>query len=263
LRGIFSLAAREVSMSVLNWVVGVVAVFAACVSVGCETEDGPPNRCPAGSVPLSDELLAELGEKPKTLACRPAASGEVLINEVTIRPAGRDLDGDGKSSGRDEVIEVVSLAREPVHLNGATLVYRGASRGTVVSSSCLAPATAAVLVGASTGDVKLPPGASLARLDKSLRLTDGGGHLALVGVAANVLDKVAVPMARTVTDSTVNRTVDGWREASLEPHATLSHANNRTWSPGYCADGEAFPVCVTEGVLDREAYFDEPTDKGR
>ena len=181
-----------------------------------------------------------------------------MINEVVSRPAGRDLDNDGKSSGRDEAIELVSLANEQVHLKGATLVYRGAARGVIQKSECLKPYHAAVLVGGTTGSVPLPDGAQLARLDKTLRLTDAGGKLAVVGIAGQPLDQVAVPMAVDATAGVVTRAEDGSRSAPMVPHAELAHADGASWSIGRCANGEPFPQCVSEGVIDREAYFRDP-----
>ena len=80
----------------------------------------------------------------------------------------------------------------------------------------------------------------------------------MVGVAAEPLDVVSVPLARDVTEGTVARSVDAGRDAPLVPHATLPHAQGATWSPGTCSDGEPFPACVTEGVVDREAYLRDP-----
>jgi hypothetical protein len=40
--------------------------------------------------------------------CRPVLSGELIVNELLIRPGGVDLDGDGQSTGRDEALELRS-----------------------------------------------------------------------------------------------------------------------------------------------------------
>lgn len=243
-------------------VLGLLA--ASSLLVGCgEPPPLPPSPCDSSlTVPLSDELLRRLGDAGnKALPCRPAAAGEVLINEVVIRPAGRDLDGDGKSSGRDELIEVVSLTNEAVHLRGAMVVYGGAPRGEVIKTRCLAPYHSALIVGSTTGAIADAQGMSIARLNKTLRLTDNGGALALVGVAGDALDHVAVPMASDATEGAVTRQMDGRRGAELTPHALLPHANGAQWSPGRCSDGEPFPMCITEGVIDRETARRDPRAK--
>ena len=236
---------------------------AALVVVSCSgCAESPTIALPCGdslTVPLSDELLAQLGGSAGVAPpCRAAATGEVVINEVGHKPAGKDLDADGKSNGRDELIEVVSLAHELVHLLGTRVVFGGKVRGEITHAACMAPYTAAVLVGSTTGAVKLPLGAQLIRLNKTLRLTDSGGALALVGVAGTPLDQVAVPLARDATEGVVTRQIDAARDAPLVPHATLPHADGSPWSPGTCADGESFPACVVEGVVDREAALRDP-----
>lgn len=234
---------------------GVFATSLAC----SDALTIPPPCGDSLTVPLSDELLAQLGASaPVAPACRPAATGEVLINEVVTKPAGKDLDGDGKSNGRDELIEFVSLANELVHLQGAQLVYGGKVRGLISKSPCMAPYTATLLVGSTTGAIQLPKAVQQARLDKTLRLTDSGGVLALVGVAGLPLDQVAVPLASNATEGTIARQTDGARDAPMLAHATLLHANGAQWSPGTCSDGESFPECVIEGVVDRESALRDP-----
>ena len=224
----------------------------------------PPGRStpPCGdslTVPLDAELLRRFtGGDVEEAPCRPAASGELLINEVVTRPAGRDLDGDGKSSGRDEAIELVSLATEQVHVSGTELSYKGESRGKIMSSGCVAPFGAVVVVGATTGHVKTHGGAIVGRLNKTLRLTDSGGTLALRTAAGNLLDSVEVPAAKDETTGAVTRRVDGHRGAPLVPHGWLTNANGATWSPGTCADGGLFPDCVPDYVVDREAWLSDP-----
>jgi len=234
--------------------------LSACESTGFERLD--PEPCDGdGTVPLTDEQLARLARRPvgpppedkapPAAACRAALPGEVLVNEVLSRPAGRDLDGDGKSTANDEAIELVSVAAEPVHVHGMRLVYRGEQRGKVTTERCLLPFGAAVLVGSKAADFELPPGATLYRLDRTLRLTDSGGALALVGAGGEAIDKVAVPLAKTVTQGCVTRALDADRQAALLPHAHVPEAEGRTWSPGTCADGQRFPMCVAARIVAR------------
>lgn len=189
-----------------------------------------------------------------TAKCRAAMQGDVVVNEVLSRPSGRDLDGDGLSTSNDEAIEIVSVANEPVHLRGVKLVFRGEERGTVVSPQCVSPFWAALLVGAGSRPFKPVKGAVVTRLDKTLRLTDSGGALALQGEDGYTLDEVAVPLARNVTEGCVARSFDGDATGQLVPHAYIEHAGGRTWSPGTCADGLMFPGCVREGIVNRARH---------
>ncbi len=244
-------------LKVLRWLSRAIVVIAVGLGAGCaDLSTSKLSPCSdALMVPLSDELLDKLGSlETQTPQCRPAATGEVLINEIVVRPAGRDLDGDGKSTARDEMVELVSLANEEVHLQGVRLVYGGQLRGEVVAAKCMKPYTAALLVGLTTGSFKVPQGAQVARLNKTLRLTDNGAALAIVGVGGQPLDQVAVPLAADATEGAIARSEDGARHAAFVPHALLPHAAGATWSPGTCCDGEPFPGCVSEGVVDREAY---------
>jgi len=177
-------------------------------------------------------------------ACRQAWSGEVVINEVVLKPAGRDLDGDGLSNGRDELLELVIIADESVHLASAELRWDGKRRGRIGASPCLLPGEAALLVGSMTGPVVPPAGAALLRLDRTLRLTDGGGHVALYSESGGELGAVVLAGAANATDGCVTREVDGDRWADMVAHAALEGAQGAPWSPGLCAGGGRFPACL-------------------
>lgn len=219
-----------------------MAVVTLLGQLGCQSE-GPPDW-PPGVAGCESPGSERSGSEAAGPGCRPMYSGEGVINEVVIRPAGRDLDGDGISSGRDELLELVNLAAEPVHLRGAELWWGDARRGTIADSPCLPPGHAALIVGSTTGPFSAPTGSWVVPLDKTLRLSDGGGTLRLLGLAGGVLDAVSLLPATDARRGCVARRADGQRGAPLVPHQDLVQAGGATMSPGRCSDGRRFPGCV-------------------
>lgn len=219
---------------------------------GCEQESDP--RWPEG---CGGEVTTLASVSAPTPACREAWTGEIVINEVVHRPAGRDIDGDGKSNGRDELLEVLSVADEPVHLRGAELLWSGNRRGAISASDCLAPSTVAVIVGSTTGPFTLPEGAQRLALDRTLRLTDGGGELTLVGLSGTKLGSVLIPPANNSAGGCVCRQVEGERGSAMVPHAQLERAQGAGWSPGLCASGDRFPACLNAGGVETRAAADQ------
>ena len=225
---------------------------------GCEQEGSP--RWPEGCGGDVTALASSTAPEP---ACREAWTGEIVINEVVHRPAGRDVDGDGKSNSRDELLEVLSVADEPVHLRGAELHFAGSNRGAIAASDCLPPLTVAIIVGSTTGLFVLPEGAQRLALDHTLRLTDGGGELTLVGVSGTNLGSVLLPPADDASGGCVCRQVEGERGSAMVPHAQLERARGAGWSPGLCAGGGRFPACLNnEAGLTRAAAEQRQPPRG-
>lgn len=176
-------------------------------------------------------------------ACPPALTGELVLNEIGLRPTGLDLDGDGKVSARDEYVEIVSNAPHPVGLAGVTLHFAGQERGVVVAAPCLAPRHAALLVGSTTAPFLPPAGSLRVALDRTLRLTDAGGRIALRSLAGGVHDAVDAPAAAGTGPHVWARRADGQFDAPFAEHGWLGPG--RAHSPGVCLDGSAFPHCPT------------------
>ena len=98
---------------------------------------------PAGAVGLPDAISPD---------CRAAGAGEVVLNEYLVRPGGIDVDGDGKSNSRDEVLELtLATGSAQVHLGGAQLYVDGQLRGQIAGHQCLDPTQLVVLVGSTSG----------------------------------------------------------------------------------------------------------------
>lgn len=192
---------------------------------------------------MSDSAPDEPQDTVQGPACPPALTGELVLNEIGLRPAGLDLDGDGKVSARDEYVEVVSNAPHPVDLSGVALLFAGQERGVVVAAPCLPPRHAALLVGSTTAAFVTPAGALRVALDRTLRLTDGGGHVALRSRAGGIHDAIDVPAASGTGPHVWARRADGQFDAPFAEHAWL--AWGQAHSPGACLDGSAFPQCPT------------------
>ena len=196
-------------------------------------------------------------------------SGGCFLNHILSRELRAHLEGrglsvfgaellpcnDGASNGHDELVELVSRADEPVHLVGASLWWKGERRGGFLFSPCIQPRTAAVVSTTGAGNLKLPMGALEVQLDRTLRLSDGGGSLEIRGIKGTSLDAVDVPAAVTPDAPAVwSRARDGDWHASLRSHNEVAGAT-RPASLGRCANAARFPCCL--GWLD--AYI----EKGR
>lgn len=177
--------------------------------------------------------------------CLPVLSGELIINEIMARPAGLDLDGDGRSNSRDEALELILDTEADSHLGGATLWIDGQLRGGIHEAPCLSPGMLIVLTGPSTGHLDLPPGAIQLALDHGLGLGDGGGVIELRGAAGNVLAQASYPAEEGGPPSSRTRAQDAMRDAPLVAHRVLPAAAGAPWSIGRCATGLAPCTCIS------------------
>lgn len=226
---------------------GLVALCALVLACGCSAVSGLPEP----SRPEFAGTVAELGvllpPPPPKPACRAAASGELVVNEYLVRPGGIDLDGDGKSSLRDEAIEFAVDAAEPVHVLGAELWVDGVRRAKITSPVCLPPQRFAVLVGNATGKLSLAPGAVALRLDRSLRLADGGAKLELRGLQGQVIAHLTYAAEpHGVPAATWVREVEGERGSAFVRHDALPTGTGAPHSLGTCATGQ--PACECLGA---------------
>ncbi len=238
-------------MTMLVWVLASASQGVGCAPVWPSSQD--LSETAGGQDVASPGAADSPGAVPPP--CRPAGTGELVINEVVSRPGGLDLDHDGASNGHDELVELVSRADEPVHLIGASLWWKGERRGGFLFSPCIQPRTAAVVSTTGAGNLKLPAGALEVQLDRTLRLSDGGGSLEIRGIKGTPLDAVDVPAAVTPNAPAVwSRARDGDWHTSLRSHNEVVGAT-RPASLGRCANAARFPCCL--GWLD--AYI----EKGR
>jgi len=210
-------------------------VAAVCaVSLGCVPSLDLPPR------PSTASAAAGL----RAPGCRPVVTGEPVVNELLVRPAGLDLDGDGKSSGRDEALELYLDASEPAHFRDVELWVDGQLRGRVVGEACVPPGSLVVLTGSTTGDVAVPPGTVSLHLDHPLKLQDGGGSLELRGLAGTVLCAGTWPDEPDAPPSSWARSEDGDRDAPFARHDTLAKTKGSAASIGRCLSGGPPCACL-------------------
>jgi hypothetical protein len=197
---------------------------------------------------LAEPPLARPGKSASTDSasdlfwpCRPVLSGELIVNELLIRPGGVDLDGDGQSNGRDEALELRLDTTEPVHLREVELLVSGVTRGKLAGSDCLAPGQLLVIVGHTTGPVDLPEGASRVDWPQTLRLPDDGGSVTLVGAQGAELTSASWSSQSGTAGASLVRSADGvwWQE--LVRHDAV--APGMAHSVGRCSNGQPAAAC--------------------
>lgn len=212
-----------------------LVALAAALSTGCSLLSDP---LPARSGRTADAG----GDLGLFSGCRPILSGELLVNEVLVRPGGVDLDGDGQSTSRDEAIELRIDANEPVHLRGVALQVGGQARGVWPLDDCLSPGALLVVVGHTTGPVALPEGASLVVWPQTLKLPDGADGLRWLGSQGATLAEASWPDQGSGAGTSMARELDGVWWTQLVRHDSLV-PQRRPHSLGLCADGQLATAC--------------------
>ena len=201
-----------------------------------------PQIGPGGAVVLPEPVSPE---------CRPANAGEVVLNEYLVRPGGLDIDGDGKSNGRDEVLELaLATGSEPVHLGGAQLLVDGQVRGQIAGQTCLDPQHLIVLVGSTSALTLWPPGADEVRLDHLLKLPDGGASLELRTAANELLFRHQYAPETGGAASSWTRATDGDGAAAWSRQLDLAEGHGRASTIGLCNNGQPACACLASGGMD-------------
>jgi hypothetical protein len=219
--------------------------LAGCQALAVGMPDTPCEGSGCGPQSLDAQGADAPGSGGQPLACREALSGELVINEVLLRPGGIDIDGDGKSNGRDEAIEVWNRADVAVQLPGARLFYSDEERGELSVPGCVPPGAVGVIVGGTTSPgVQPAAGAAVWRLDRSLRLTDTGGHLELRGGRGQLLADAALGPAGEGLPSSVVRATDGDPHSDFVVHRERNDAGAAAHTLGACSNGLLPPGCV-------------------
>ena len=184
-------------------------------------------------------------------ACRPAVAGEVLLNEYLVRPGGLDIDGDGKSNGRDEVLELtLTTGSEPVHLGGAQLLVDGQVRGQVTGQVCVDPRQLIVLVSSTAALTAWPEGAIELRLDHLLKLPDGGASLELRTADNQLLFRHQYAPENGGAASSWTRAVDGDGASAWTRQLDLPAGNGRAATIGFCNTGAPACACLASQGMD-------------
>ncbi len=176
-------------------------------------------------------------------ACGPmAVATQLIINEVMANPGGADWNQDGVSdSGDDEFVELVSLALEPIALDGVSIVD-AAGNDFVFGSACLNPGEAVLVFGGgSPFAVSVVPAGNAPPQVGAPGINNGSETLQLKAADGTVIDNYSHASATAGVSNT--RAPDGLGFGFVE-HGTALNAIGSA-SPGTCLNGDAFPGCLT------------------
>lgn len=212
----------------------LVGALLAAIVAGCWSAPAPP---PWLTGPATRDAPAVAA--PQGAACRPALTGELIVNEVLAAPGDQDIDGDGWSNARDEAVELRYDGAAPGHLGGAELWVGGKRRGAVQEARCLDPGTLVVLTGHLAATMTVAPGGQQLRLSGPLELPDKGAEIEVRGVLGTALGRASYPPASAAVS--LCRDPEGDRWAPLSPHPPL--ANGVRQSIGHCTDGSVPSAC--------------------
>lgn len=224
----------------------VAALFTACgESDECSTNsDCPPGRiCRLGLCALDpggDTAGDVLPDIP--LDCLVAGPDDLIMTEILADPpSGADIDGNGTPSATgDEFVEIVNVAARPVALTNVQIEAGG--KRVAVGSLCLNPYQSRVLFG-SAG----LPG-----------LTNSGGTVSLIVDGTVVQSHTYAAEGGRDSSLTLERQLD--KSSQWVLHKDIAPT---AFSPGTCANGNAFPDCdgvvIPDVIGDSEVLNDSET----
>lgn len=224
----------------------VAALFTACgESDECSTNsDCPPGRiCRLGLCALDpggDTAGDVLPDIP--LDCLVAGPDDLIMTEILADPpSGADIDGNGTPSATgDEFVEIVNVAARPVALTNVQIEAGG--KRVAVGSLCLNPYQSRVLFG-SAG----LPG-----------LTNSGGTVSLIVDGTVVQSHTYAAEGGRDSSLTLERQLD--KSSQWVLHKDIAPT---AFSPGTCANGNAFPDCdgvvIPDVIGDSEVMNDSET----
>lgn len=176
---------------------------------------------------------------------RPAAPGDLLINEILADPPGSassDLEGDANGDGtrsatQDEFVEIGSLAECILVLDGVRLADDQEVKFTFPEDVLLEPGEVVVVFGG---------GAPMGDFGGAQVFTASGLALNNDGDAVDLTSPEGVRLAAEVyttnggDDQSLTRFVDLDRDTNFVKHTQAPDASGRRFSPGTRADGTAF-----------------------
>ncbi|MCB9728562.1 MAG: lamin tail domain-containing protein [Deltaproteobacteria bacterium] len=193
----------------------------ACADTPCSPACASNQRCLAGTCVLrvgGGDVSGDVGGG----SCAAAVAGDLVINEILADPGGVDVNGDGQAeSSGDEFIEIVNVAGHAVGLSSAVL--KVGDKSFSLGSSCLQPNGARVVYGA----------------ESKLTLANQGGTVALEIGGAEVQTHTWGKEADKDQSLTLTVQLDPGSGWSLHEAVAAT-----SWSPGTCANGNAFPDCT-------------------
>lgn len=209
------------------------ASYERCFSGFCVARIGPG----AGA----DVQLSDLSASPLIAgSCARPEAGQLVLNEVLAAPESLDdVNGDGLASTHDdEFVEIVNVAPHAVELEGITLLTNQRVKHDF-GSFCL-PSEHAIVVFSGGGTRWLGDGVTVVVATRNVSIANDGGSLQLVDRNGIVLDRFSYGRAPGIS---YTRFPDKW--GPPQRHDGIPSARGRRFSPGRCADGGSFPICVT------------------
>ncbi len=167
--------------------------------------------------------------------------GELCLNEVLVEPGGADLDGDGRSDGGDQYLELVNAGPYPLNLQGVHLWATGGG-AYFAAAVRLEPGEAALVLNGEQPPPDAYPAQAfgIGRHTPWLAAGPRGLELVLVTPARAELElgSFALPSGAAPGEA-VARPADAGCARPLRPHAALPGAAGPR-SPGARLDGSPF-----------------------
>ena len=214
----------------------VVVTFSLVWGCGSDDECTTDADCPGASVCSFNVCTIPAGGDAQIvvdvdLPCDPAVAGDLVLNEILADPGGLDVDGDGiADSGDDEFVEVVNVSGKEVGIaNVLVSVAASSTKQLQLGVECLPPNGSRVLFGS----------------EKGLGLVNSGATVSLIVsgevVQAHTYGSEAGQDESLTLASQLDPT-SGW--------VKHSEVSSKSWSPGTCSNGNAFPDCSGGGTVD-------------
>ena len=186
----------------------------------------------------------------------PLVINEMLADVPTDNTATRAVEGDAnrdgvRSSGDDEFVELLNNTNAAVDISGVRIADGTSNRFTIPAGTILAAGRALVIFGGGEPPADDPNfgGALVIKIPGSLSLNDSGDTVFVklpVGGTEVVIASESygdAGGAAKANDQSLTRSPDasvGTAGGALVPHATVTNADGRVFSPGTRADGTPF-----------------------
>jgi hypothetical protein len=204
-----------------------LVVVSGCSDTPCAPACSVGQTCVAGTCvknPFANDATGQdsTGGGDTAGGCPAAVAGDLVMNEILADPGGADVNGDGKpDASDDEFVEIVNVSGHAV--STASVALRVGNKAYSLGTGCLSADSARVVFGAESG----------------LGLTNSGGSVALEIGGAQVQSHSW--QAEGGKDQSLTLTVQLDPSSGWSLHKVLAAT---AWSPGTCANGQAFPSCA-------------------
>lgn len=216
---------------------------------GCQWVDGTADNCPLTHNP--DQVDSDgdgEGDACEQSASLPSAE-DVIINEILADPNGAgDANGDSPDgtadAEQDEFIELVNVSGVTLDLGECVindLVGERFAFDPDTAPHLLEPQQGLVIFagGSPTGDF----GGSAVYVAGGILGMNNGGDTITLECGGNAIDSVTYG-SEGGDNQSLTRELEGDPEAALVKHTEITGENGAVYSPGRCADGVRFEMCL-------------------